>query len=321
LPIKTRDWGAWKTGGELDPGEDLLPACVIKTTLRWRTVVEPIMKKAKGDGLEIQLAIWEGQGKTVLCIHGITANCRCWDVMASTLSSKHRVLAMDLRGRGHSEKPSTGYALEHHIRDMICIMDDMGLQRAVIMGHSLGAFIGLAFAAEHPERVDRLILVDGGGDLSQEQMDKVLEGIKPSLDRLGKVFPFAEAYLETMRQAPYIQPWSPAIETYYRYEIEEVEGGVRSNINPAHIEEEAKNMTKVKSAASYPNISSRVLILRATEGLFSQDDLLLPEDVVERMIREIPDARRVDIAGTNHYGIVFQPNAIRDRAILDFLDE
>ncbi|MGD9077590.1 MAG: alpha/beta hydrolase [Desulfobacteraceae bacterium] len=282
---------------------------------------EPVMKKVKGDGVEINLAVWEGTEKHILCLHGITANCRCWDVIAPVLSPKHRVLAMDLRGRGLSEKPGTGYSLEHHIRDMNCVMDGMGLQQAVIMGHSLGAFITLAFGAEHPERVDRLILVDGGGDLSEEQMDKVFEGIKPALDRLGKVFPSADAYLETMRQAPYIQPWSSATETYYRYEIEEVEGGVRSNINPAHIEEEAENVRKAKSASFYQRISCKVLVLRATEGLFSQDDLLLPEDVVQGMISEIPDARRVDIRGTNHYGIVFQPNEARDRAILDFLEE
>jgi pimeloyl-ACP methyl ester carboxylesterase len=284
-------------------------------------MTEPIMKKVKGDGVEINLAVWEGTEKHILCLHGITANCRCWDVIAPVLSPKHRVLAMDLRGRGLSEKPGTGYSLEHHIRDMICVMDGMGLQQAVIMGHSLGAFVTLAFGAEHPERVDRLILVDGGGDLSEEQMDKVFEGIKPALDRLGKIFPSADNYLETMRQAPYIQPWSSATQTYYRYEIEDVEGGVRSNINPAHIEEEAENIRKVKSASFYREISSKVLVLRATEGLLSQDDLLLPEDVVEGMISEIPDARRVDIKGINHYGIVFQPNEARDRAILDFLEE
>jgi pimeloyl-ACP methyl ester carboxylesterase len=200
-------------------------------------------------------------------------------------------------------------------------MDDLGLDKAVLMGHSLGAFISLAFGAAYSERVERLILVDGGGDLSQQQMDKVFEGIKPSLDRLGKVFPSADAYLETMSQAPYIQPWSTAIETYYRYEVEPVEGGVRSNINPEHIEEEAENIRKVKSASLYPKVFCKVLVLRATEGLFSQDDLLLPEDVAQRMIREISTARRVDIKGINHYGIVFQPNEERDRAILDFVEE
>jgi len=282
---------------------------------------EPIMKKAKGDGVEIQLAIWEGDGKQILCVHGITANCRCWDVIASALAPRHRVLAMDLRGRGLSDKPPTGYSLEQHLRDIRCLMDDMGLERAVLMGHSLGAFICLAFGAQHPERVDRIILIDGGGKLSEAQMDKVFAGIKPALDRLGQVFPSSDAYIETMKQAPYIQPWSSVIEGYYRYELKKVEGGVSPNIQPAHIEEESSNIRKVELDAFYPKVFGKVLILRATKGLLSQDDLLLPEAVVERMVREIPNARRVDVEGTNHYAIVFQPNELRDRAIRAFLEE
>jgi pimeloyl-ACP methyl ester carboxylesterase len=116
-------------------------------------MTQPVMKKANGDGVQIQLAEWEGRGKTVLCIHGITANCRSWDVVASALSPAHRIVAMDLRGRGGSDKPSSGYSLEHHMKDIIGVMDDLGLEKAVIMGHSLGAFISLAFGAlqEKPE--------------------------------------------------------------------------------------------------------------------------------------------------------------------------
>jgi len=150
-------------------------------------------------------------------------------------------------------------------------------------------------------------------------MDKVFEGIRPSLDRLGQTYPSADAYIEAMRQAPYIQPWSPALETYYRYEIVDVSGGVGTNIDPAHIQEEALNVRKLKAASFYPKLSCKVLILRATRGLLSQDDILLPGDVVERMTREIPNARHVDVEGTNHYGIIFQPHESRDSAILDFL--
>ncbi len=53
------------------------------------------------------------------------------------------------------------------------------------MGHSLGAFIATAFAARYPERVERVILVDGGGQLSAEQSTNVLAGVQPSVDRLG----------------------------------------------------------------------------------------------------------------------------------------
>jgi len=282
---------------------------------------EPIMKKVKGDGIEINLAVWEGAGKPILCIHGITANCRCWDTLAQSLTPDYHVMAMDLRGRGLSDKPSKGYALEYHLQDINCLLDDLGLDRAVIMGHSLGAFIGLAFAAEHSERVERLILVDGGGDLSKEQMEKVFVGIKPALDRLGQVFPSAEAYLDKMKSAPYIQPWSAVTETYYRYEIEVVEGGVQTNIDPAHIQEEAANIRKVDCAPYYPRIKCEVLILRAPNGLLSQDDILLPAEVIDRMTREISHARRFDVEGRNHYGIVFQPHAARDQAIRKFLDD
>ena len=282
---------------------------------------EPIMKKARGDGVDIQLAIWEGMGNEILCLHGITANCRCWDVIASVVSPKYRVLAMDLRGRGRSDKPPKGYSLQHHLRDINCIMDDMGLGQTAIMGHSLGAFIALAFGAQYPERAERIILVDGGGKLSEEQMERVFEGIKPSLDRLGKVFPSSDAYLEAMKQAPYIQPWSPHLETYYRYELENLNGEVCCNIRPEHIKEEAENIRKVEISAFYPKVSCNVLVLRATEGLLSQDDILLPEEVVKRMINEIPDARRVDVKGLNHYGIIFQPNEERDRALQAFLAE
>jgi len=279
----------------------------------------PIMQKVKGDGIEINLAVWEGAGQPILCIHGITANCRCWDTLAQSLAPEYHVMAMDLRGRGQSDKPSQGYALEYHLRDINCLLDDLEIERVVIMGHSLGAFIGLAFAAEYPDRIDRLILVDAGGDLSKEQFDKVFVGIKPALDRLGQVFPSAEAYLEKMKAAHYIQPWSAVTETYYRYEIEVVEGGVQTNIAPAHIQEEAENIRKVDCAPYYPRIKCEVLILRAPNGLLSQDDILLPEDVVERMIQEIPHARRFDVEGMNHYGIVFQPHTARDEAIREFL--
>ena len=282
---------------------------------------EPVMIKAMGDGVKIQLAEWGGHGRAILCIHGITANCRCWDVVASSLSPDFRVLAMDLRGRGHSDKPASGYSVEQHCRDILSLLDDLKITRPVIMGHSLGAFIALAFAAMYPDSVDRVILVDGGGDLSKEQLEKVFAAIKPALDRLGKIFPSAEAYMEIMRTAPYFQPWSSAIETYCRYEIIEVAGGVQTNIDPLHIQEEALNLGKVKAASFYEKIRCKTLILRATKGLLAEDDILLPEPVVEKMTREIANARRVDIEGTNHYGIIFQPSSVRDEALKRFLND
>jgi pimeloyl-ACP methyl ester carboxylesterase len=284
-------------------------------------MTEPKMMKAKGDGIKIQLAVWEGKGKQILCIHGLTANSRFWDCLASALSPRHKIFAMDLRGRGLSDKPLTGYSIEQHCKDVLALIDDLGLKRPVLMGHSLGAFISLVFSAKHPQRVDRLILVDGGGKLSETQMAKVFVGIKPSLDRLGKTFPSFEDYISQMKLAPYLQPWNSYMETYFQYEVERVKGGLRSRVHPKHIEEEAKNLGKVDSRQFYKKVTSPTLILRATKGLLAKDDLVLPKDVAERMVREIPNAKKVDLKGTNHYSILFQPNKKRDQAILKFLDE
>ena len=282
--------------------------------------IEPILIQTRGDGLSLQAAIWNGEGKPILCIHGLTANCRCWDLLASGLAPRHRVVALDLRGRGHSEAPSSGYSLAHHVRDILALLDDLSLERPVVLGHSLGAFIALALAASQPQRVDRVVLVDGGGEFTAAQRAKVFEGIKPSLERLGKVFPSFEAYISLLKQAPSFQPWNPFLDSYFRHEVQTVEGGIRSRVNPEHIQEEILNLKAVSPAQFYSRIGSPVLILRATKGMLAEDDLVLPEEAVERMIREIPNVRRVDLEGVDHYAILFQPNPKRDQALLQFLE-
>jgi pimeloyl-ACP methyl ester carboxylesterase len=135
-----------------------------------------MMKRTAGAGVELALAVWEGKGKTILCVHGISGNCRCWDHVAEALASRYYVLAMDLRGRGLSEKPASGYSVSNHCWDIHALLKHENIDQVVMLGHSLGAVIGLEFTAKFPEIVDRLILVDGGGQLSDEQRKKYLPG-------------------------------------------------------------------------------------------------------------------------------------------------
>lgn len=282
-------------------------------------MADPMMKRTAGAGVELALAVWGGKGKTVFCVHGISGSCRCWDNVAEALSPQHQVFAMDLRGRGLSEKPASGYSISHHCRDVQALLKHENIGQVVMLGHSLGALIGLEFAAEFPESVDRLILVDGGGQLSGEQRKKVFAGIQPTLDRLGKIFPSNEAYLNLLKRNPLLQPWTPMLEAYYLYELEEADGGVRSRVKAEHIKEEADNLSGYAVTELYSRIKCPVLILRAPEGMTTPDNILLPEQALDKMLREIPDARYVDIAESNHYSIVMQPDKGRDKAILDFL--
>ena len=139
-------------------------------------MADPMMKRTAGAGVELALAVWGGKGKTVFCVHGISGSCRCWDNVAEALSPQHQVLAMDLRGRGLSEKPASGYSISHHCRDVQALLKHENIGQVVMLGHSLGALIGLEFAAEFPESVDRLILVDGEDNSPVSKEKKYLPG-------------------------------------------------------------------------------------------------------------------------------------------------
>ena len=281
----------------------------------------PVMIRAKGDGITIQLADRPGEKTPLLCIHGLTANCRCFDIIAEALSPENRVLAMDLRGRGLSDKPAGGYSIDRHCADIGALLNDLGIRKVRLLGHSLGAYIALAFASQHQDTVEKLILMDAGAQLSAEQWAKIAVGIKPSLDRLEQSFSSFEEYIGQVKKASYLQPWNQAVEDYFRYESHEIGGVYRSRIDPKHILEERTNLAGTDTSVYYAGIRCPVLILRATEGMASNDDLVLPEEAMEPFMNSLPKAVRVDLTGSNHYSMLLQPNVQRDRAIAEFLRE
>jgi len=280
---------------------------------------DPGGRWVRGDGIAIHLTVWKGPDRPILCIHGLTANGRCWDTIAAVLAAHRTLAAPDLRGRGRSEQPATGYSVDHHCRDIEALMDALGVSQAALMGHSLGALIALVFAARNPARVERLVLVDGAGGLTSEQTRKVFESIRPALERLGRVYSNFSDYLAPLRRTPFLQPWNAALETYFEHETEFIPEGVRCRTRPETIAEEIENLKAVAAPDHYARVRCPTLIFRATEGMLADDDLVLPREAAQRMIAEIPNARCVDIPAVNHYTIMFHPNKLRDRELLDFL--
>src|SRR5690242_77676 len=182
------------------------------------------MLRVAVDSVSLAVAEWPGpaRGPAVVCIHGLTANHTCWASIADVLSPVYRVIAYDLRGRGESDKPPTGYSLERHNADLRGLLDHFGLGKAVLLGHSLGAHIALRFAAVHPERVAKLVLVDGGLDVRAE----VLDSLRPAVDRLGVEFPSLDMFLGFVRALPMFEGrWNDYLERYFRYDVEDLPSG------------------------------------------------------------------------------------------------
>jgi pimeloyl-ACP methyl ester carboxylesterase len=102
-----------------------------------------------------------GQGPHVVMVHGITGNQAIWHLETiPALMQEYRLTAYDLRGHGYSDMPPVGYTTADHALDLDHLLDSLGIERAHLIGHSFGADIALHYTILHPERVDRLVLVE-----------------------------------------------------------------------------------------------------------------------------------------------------------------
>lgn len=105
-----------------------------------------------------------GAGPTVLITHGYSATSHMWRGVAHALAADHRVITWDIRGHGHSGSPTDPalYSRDLAVADMAALLDATGADDAVLIGHSLGGYLSLAFHVEHAERVRALVLVGTG---------------------------------------------------------------------------------------------------------------------------------------------------------------
>ena len=95
----------------------------------------------------------------VLMIHGVTDSGHSWTSVMPYLESSYRVYAPTLRGHGDSDKPAGGYQIAGFAEDMIAFMDKLGIERASVVGHSLGSLVAHQLASVYPQRVDALALI------------------------------------------------------------------------------------------------------------------------------------------------------------------
>lgn len=103
-----------------------------------------------------------GSGPDVVLIHGLTGDLSIWFLSGAmtALGESHRVTAYDLRGHGYSDAPRAGYTSLDHARDLIALLDELGIGRSRLVGHSFGAVIAVHAAVIAPERVEALVLSD-----------------------------------------------------------------------------------------------------------------------------------------------------------------
>jgi len=104
-----------------------------------------------------------GQGEALLLIHGMAGSSQTWRAIMPQLAKKYRVVAPDLLGHGQSSKPRSDYSLGAFAVGLRDLLDELGIESATVVGHSLGGGVAMQFLYQHPDYCRRLVLISSGG--------------------------------------------------------------------------------------------------------------------------------------------------------------
>jgi pimeloyl-ACP methyl ester carboxylesterase len=126
-------------------------------------VIEPDSLYVEVDDVKTRYVTSGDGDQAILFIHGFSSSLYSWRACLEPLSRKYRVIALDLKGFGFSEKPESEYTTGEYVDFVIHFMDALDLDKVTLCGNSMGGGIAWRAALKYPERVEKLILVDAGG--------------------------------------------------------------------------------------------------------------------------------------------------------------
>lgn len=269
-----------------------------------------------GVGLAVSRA-GEGSGP-VVAVHGISSHSRAFNAVARNLSHPDGLISVDLRGRGDSQKPESGYGMEVHAEDIVRVLDYFELESVVFAGHSMGGFVGTQLALRHPERVRSLVLLDGGWPRVEGQPEdegqgrEISEGLRRSFSRLTMTFATEEEYLEFWfpEEGLTMYDLDPDVAAGYRYELGAVEGGYRPK---ASIEAAAEDIAWISASAptvgELSGITCPVHLVRPTNGFFPDSPPLIDDHVRDALAGAVDLRSDTILTGANHYSMMNAPHA------------
>lgn len=110
----------------------------------------------------------------VVFIHSLAGNTQQWSAQLNHIRTTRRAIALDLRGHGQSLPPANGeYTIDSMAQDIQTVVEELGVERFILVGHSMGGSVAGAYAGTYPERVVGLLLVDPSGDSTQMPIEEV----------------------------------------------------------------------------------------------------------------------------------------------------
>jgi pimeloyl-ACP methyl ester carboxylesterase len=266
------------------------------------------------EGGELCVARYGSGRRVLLGIHGVTASSVALLPVAHHLPEDVSLVAPDLRGRGGSASLPGPYGMEAHARDCAAVIRAVTDEPVVVVGESMGGYVGVVLAARHPDLVRRLVLVDGGIPLplpehlvGTDPMVLTRLVLGPALDRLASEFASLADYLEFWRVHPaFAGNWNDDIEAYLAYDLEPSANGFRSRVSETAVREDSRDLFANPDLISeaLASLELPVDLLRAPRNLLDQPAPMIPEAAVEHWRQQLPNLSAELVEDCNHYSLM-----------------
>ena len=272
------------------------------------------------NGITLHYLDHPGDGPALVLLPGITANANAFDgLVAAGLSPRFRVLALDLRGRGRTDAPPAGhdpdapaanYTMADHAADVLGVLDALGVEQAVLGGHSFGGMLTMHMASSYPERFPKFVVIDSSLSLPTQATYDI---IRPSLARLRMVVPSFDAYLAAIKQAPYFDGWWDAdVESYYRADVRDnPDGTVQPRARPESIDAAFQGLLLEDWPALLAGARQPSILLHA-DGAYGPPGAppVVARDQALATVAALPNCRYVQVPG-NHMTMLYAEGARR----------
>ena len=271
--------------------------------------------------LHVRYLDWGGDGPPIMALHGLASSAHWYDIVAPMLQGQGRIIAPDQRGHGQTTQATSGYDWQTVSADIVGLMDHLEIDKATVLGHSWGGNVAGNLAARFPDRVEKLVLIDGGFVGRRQQPGVTWESFSERV-RPRDVSGTREDFLDRLR-VQLAECWSDDLERIVQTMVYEDENGqIQDILQPSNHLQVIRAMWDEPPPTTLPLVKCPVLLVPAgpRPERAGSEFALMREEMVEMASKAISDCRVYWIPNTMHDIGYHKPRELAD-VIKDFLNE
>jgi esterase len=257
-------------------------------------------RKIGVDGLTFHYVDWGGDGAPLVMLHGLSGHARTWDHTAAALSDRYHVLALDQRGHGDSDW-APQYGLRPMAKDLLGWLDALDLSDVTLMGLSMGGLVSFVFAAAHPERVARMVIMDIGPEIAPAGSANVASSLAAN-DVFGSA---DEVFAQARAANP--RPTDATLRHRVQHNLRQLPDGTLTYKYDKELRRNPRALfdhTPAELWAAWRAVTCPVLLVRGA------DSDVLAADTAQRMLAENPNVSFASIPDCGHSITLDRPEGL-----------